>query len=558
MNKTGAEVLVDCLLAQGVDTAFGVPGESYLAVLDALYEVSDRIRLIPNRHEGGAAFMAESWGKLTGAPGVAFVTRGPGATNAAIGVHTAMQNSTPMLLFIGQVDTGMKGREAFQEIDYRAFFGPIAKWAVEVEDPDLMAETVARAFAVAQSGRPGPVAVALPENVLTAVTERMAGPRVRVPEPAPSATDVAEAARLLAAAERPVMLVGGGGWRASGRAALDAFARAAGLPVLTVFRYRDLFDNHAPQFCGDAGLAKPAWMQALITGADLLLAVNVRFGEIATDGWTLLEPPRAGPKLVHVHPGARELNKIYTADLPIQSGPNAFMAALRDAAVPPRRAWAERAAAARAQHEASLRAPPQPGALDMGEVIGWLQANLPEDAILTNGAGNFAIWPNRHFAFGPRQRLLAPQSGAMGYGLPAAIAAKVAHPEACVVCFAGDGDFQMTCAELGAALQSGARPIVLVLNNSSYGTIRMHQERAYPGRVSFTDIENPDFVALARAYGFHAERVRETSEFAAAFGRAQASSTGALLELVVDVEALTPRATLSAIRAEARRGLAHA
>jgi acetolactate synthase-1/2/3 large subunit len=547
-QATGARLLVDCLLAQGVTTAFGVPGESYLAVLDALLDTP--VRMVPNRQEGGAAFMAAAWGKLTGRPGVCFVTRGPGATNAAIGVHTARQDSSPMLLFVGQVATGMREREAFQEVDYRAAFGPLAKWATEIEDADRIPEIVARAFAVAQSGRPGPVVVALPEDVLTAPTAARPGPAVRVPRAAPASADVDGIARLLAAARAPLVVAGGGGWGEAGRAGLRAFAEASRLPVLVGFRCQDLIDNASPSYAGDAGLGKTPEVKALMREADLVLAVGVRFGEILTDGYELWPVPRMAATLIHAHASDAELNRIYTADLPVHAHPDLLMPALAglrlDSAL-----WAGRTAAAHAAWQGSLATPPQPGGLDMGEVVRHLAAVLPDDAILTNGAGNFAIWTNKHFPFRGRQRLVAPQSGAMGYGVPAAIAAKLAHPDRMVVVVAGDGDFQMTGQELGCALQTGAWPIVLVVNNASYGTIRMHQERSYPGRVSFTEIVNPDFVALARGYGAHAERVTLTADFPAAFARARASTTGAMLELVVDTESLTPRQTLSAIRAAA-------
>jgi acetolactate synthase-1/2/3 large subunit len=544
-------VLVDCLLAQGVTTAFGVPGESYLAVLDALHDVSDRIRLVANRQEGGAAFMAAAWGKLTGKPGVAFVTRGPGATNAAIGVHTARQDSSPMLLFVGQVERGARDREAFQEVDYRAAFGPLAKWAVEIDAPERVPELVARAFAVAQSGRPGPVVVALPEDMLTAPTAAVAGPAVRVPKAPQGAEELAEIARLFGEAERPLVLAGGGGWGAEGRAALRAFAEANRLPVLVGFRNQDLLDNRSPSYAGDAGLAKTAAVGRLIDEADLLLVAGLRFGEILTDGYSRFGIPKMWARLIHAHASEGELNKIATADLPVVAHPDRLMAALAGLRLAGSERWAARTAAAHADWEAGLATPPQPGELDMGEVVRVLQARLPEDAILTNGAGNFATWTNRHFAFGENQRLLAPQAGAMGYGVPAAIAARIACPGRVALAVAGDGDFQMTAQELGCAMQEGAWPIVLVVNNASYGTIRMHQERNYPGRVSFTDIVNPDFVALARAYGTHAERVTRTADFAAAFERALASPTGAVLDLVVDTESLTPRQSLSAMRAAA-------
>jgi acetolactate synthase-1/2/3 large subunit len=556
MRTTGGRLLVDCLLAQGVTTAFGVPGESYLAVLDALHDTPE-IRLVPNRQEGGAAFMAAAWGKLTGAPGIAFVTRGPGATNAAIGVHTARQDSAPMILFVGQVARRMRGREAFQEVDYRAAFGPLAKWATEIDEADRIPEIVARAFAVALTGRPGPVVVALPEDLLSGPAEGTPGPAVQIPKPAAAAEEVAAAIRLLAAAERPLIIAGGGGWGADARAGLRAFAEAAAIPVVTDFRCHDLIDNDSPAFAGEAGLGKAPAVRALLAEADAILAVGTLFGEILSDGYTLFGIPRMRARLIHAHPDADALNRVHTADLALQAHPDRLLPMLAAAGPAPGPGWAERQAAAHAAWRASLATPPQPGALDMGAVVRHLAAVLPAGAILTNGAGNFAIWSNKHLPFTRGMRLLGPQSGAMGYGLPAAIAARIARPEARVVCLTGDGDFQMTMQELGCAMQADAAPIVLLVNNASYGTIRMHQERAYPGRVSFTDIANPDFVALGRAYGMHAERVSATRDFPDAFERATTSATGALIELLVDTESLTPRRTLSAIRAAALEDQGH-
>ncbi len=433
-------------------------------------------------------------------------------------------------------------------------FGGLAKWAVEIEDADRVPEIVARAFAVAQSGRPGPVVIALPEDMLTAPTEALAGPALRIPRPAPSPDALDEIRARLTAATAPLVLAGGGGWTDAGRRALRAFAEASALPVLADFRWQDLLDNDSAAYVGDAGLGKPAAVLEAIRAADVILALGSELGEITTDGYALLTPPVPRQALIHVHADAGELNKVYAAALPVLADPDATAQALAEAAVPGAAGRAERLDRLRAAHLAFLAAPPQPGELDMGAVMAHLQAVLPDDAILANGAGNFAIWPNKHFRFHGRQRLIAPQSGAMGYGVPAAIAAKVAEPDRCVVAFAGDGDFQMTCAELGTAMQARACPIVLLVNNGSYGTIRMHQEKTYPGRVSFTDLESPDFPALARAYGFHGETVTRTGDFAAAFERARAAPGGALLELVIPVEAITPRATLSQLRAAALKG----
>ena len=546
--RNGGQLLVESLVALGATKGFGVPGESYLAVLDALHDWQGRLDFVLCRNEGGAAFMAAAWGKLTGSPGLCFVTRGPGVTNASIGVHTAMQDSVPMLLFVGQVGADMRGREAFQEIDYRAVFGTMAKWAVEIDDADRIPEILARAWTTATAGRPGPVVIALPEDMLTAATDAapLTGP-ARIAEPAPSPETVGETLALLGAARRPLILIAGANWTEAGKAALRGFAEASDIPVVAAFRYQDQFDNFSPVFAGEAGVGMPAHVKRLIRDADVILAINTRFGEMTTDGYTLLSVPCPEQTLVHVHASDRELGKIYQPALGVQAGPNAFAAALR----PVQGGWADWRAAARAAWEASFEAPAQPSPVDMVAVTALLREVLPEDVILTNGAGNFTVWPNKFFRFGRRARLLAPQSGAMGYGLPAAVAAKVACPERVVVCFAGDGDFQMNCQELGTAMQAGAQPIVLILNNGIYGTIRAHQERTYPGRVSGTTMENPDFTMLARAYGYHAERVERTADFAAAFERALASKTGAVLDLDISPEALTPRQTLSQMRAAA-------
>jgi acetolactate synthase-1/2/3 large subunit len=551
--RNGGQLLVQSLAGLGATKAFGVPGESYLAVLDALHDTRGALDYVLCRHEGGAAFMAAAWGKLTGSPGLCMVTRGPGATNAAIGVHTAMQDSAPMILFVGQVGTDMTGREAFQELDYRAVFGTMAKWVVEVDRADRIPELLSRAWTTAISGRPGPVVMALPEDMLTSLTEAepLTAP-VTVNEPAPGQGTVDRALDLLARSARPLILVGGCNWQAGGKAALQAFAEGSDIPVVAAFRYQDAFDNHSPAYAGEAGVGMPAHVKALIREADTILAINTRFGEMTTDGYTLLDVPSPRQRLIHVHGSDAELGKIYRPDLAIQSGPNAFAATLRPVQGP----WADWRAAARAGWLSSLDLAPLPSPVDMGAVSAHLRRVLPEDAIVTNGAGNFAVWPNKFLAYGPKARLLAPQSGAMGYGVPAAIAAKVAHPGRLVVCFAGDGDFQMTAQELATARQAGAMPVILILNNGIYGTIRAHQEREYPARVSGTDMVNPDFVMLARAHGFHAERVETTEAFAAAFGRAIASPTGAVLDLAISAEALTPRASLSTIRAaaEARLG----
>jgi acetolactate synthase I/II/III large subunit len=546
--RSGGQLLVESLMALGARKIFGVPGESYLAVLDALHDTQGQVDFVLCRNEGGAAFMAAAWGKLMGQPGICAVTRGPGATNASIGIHTAMQDSVPMLVFVGQVGTDMRGREAFQELDYRAVFGSMAKWVVEIDQVARIPEILSRAWMTACSGRPGPVVIALPEDMLTSLTEVAPLPGAgRISEPAPQPAALDQALALLAGAQRPLILMGGANWSAQGQRDLQAFAEASDIPVVAAFRYQDQFDNASPCYAGEAGVGMPAHVKALLREADVILALNIRFGEMTTDAYTLFSVPIPVQKIIHVHASDAEIGKIYQPVLGIQAGPNAFAAALRVV----RGNWAAWRAKANADWLAGFAAPVQPSPVDMVAVTAHLRAVLPEDVILTNGAGNFTVWPNKFFKFGKAARLLAPQSGAMGYGLPAAIAAKVAYPSRAVVCFAGDGDFQMNCQELATAAQAGAQPIVLILNNGIYGTIRAHQERHYPGRVSGTTMVNPDFVALARAYGFHAERVERTEDFAAAFARAMESASGAVLDLDISPEALTPRQTLSEMRAQA-------
>ncbi len=549
MERNGGQLLVESLVALGARKAFGVPGESYLAVLDALHDTQGQLDFVMCRNEGGAGFMAAAYGKLTGNPGICMVTRGPGVTNASIGVHTAMQDSAPMILFVGQVGTDMKGREAFQEIDYRAVYGTMAKWAVEIDRVERVPEILARAWKTATTGRPGPVVVALPEDMLTSMSDvaPLRGPAV-VAEPAPSAAAMAEVRNILSQAKRPLILYGGCNWSAEASRQLQAFAEASDIPVVSVFRYIDQFDNHSPTFCGEAGVGMVASVKKLMGDADVILAINNRFGENSTDGYTLLSVPMPQQRLIHVHASDLEIGKVYQPELGIQAGPNQFAAALA-AMGPIKGDWAAWRAGGRDAYEAGFDLGDLPSPVDMGKVTAHLSRILPPDVIITNGAGNFTVWPNKFFKFGPEARLLAPQAGAMGYGLPAAVSAKVAFPQKTVVCFAGDGDFQMNCQELATALQAGAQPIILVLNNGIYGTIRAHQERNYPARVSGTTMSaNPDFSALARAYGFHAERIETTDGFAAAFERALASKTGALLDLVIAPEAVTPRQTLTQMR----------
>ena len=546
--RNGGQLVVESLIALGATRAFGVPGESYLAVLDALHDTAGKLDFVLCRQEGGAAFMAAAHGKLTGSPGICMVTRGPGATNAAIGVHTAMQDSVPMILLVGQVATDMKEREAFQEIDYRAVFGTMAKWATEIEDVERIPEILSRAWITATTGRPGPVVVALPEDVLMAQSEvpPLTDP-VKVYASEPAADAVREAVALLQHAERPLIVIGGAEWTGPARAALQSFAEASDIPIITSFRYQDQVDSACACFCGDAGVGMTAGVKALLKDADVVLALGTRFGENMTDGYTLLEVPTPKQKIVHVHASDREIGKVYRPTLGVHADPGCFVQALPAKVSGTWKAWR---AEARAAYLGFIdKAPAQPGPVDMVAVCTHMREVLGSDVVLTNGAGNFTVWPTRFFRFRPGMRLLAPQSGAMGYGVPAAIAAKLARPEATVICFAGDGDFQMNGQELSSARQAGAAVIVLVLNNGTYGTIRAHQEREFPERVSGTSIVNPDFAALGRAYGMHGEHVAHTEAFAAAFERAMAAPHGAVLELDIAAEALTPYRTLSEIRA---------
>jgi acetolactate synthase-1/2/3 large subunit len=545
--RSGGRILVECLAAQGVTTAFGVPGESYLDVLNALYDHQNAIRMIVTRHEGGAAFAAEAWGKLTGEPGICFVTRGPGATNASIGVHTAMQDSSPMILFVGQIGRPMRQREAFQEIDYRAFFGSVAKWVTEIDSPDRIPETIARAFATAISGRPGPVVVALPEDMLREMSDVAVAPKVRVAAPSPQPDLITEAITLLKGAKRPLVLAGGGGWTDAGRRALQDFAEANGLPVAVAFRNQDLIDSASASYIGDAGFGMLPYLKGMLRDADVVLALNVRFGETLTDGWTLFDVPNMNARLIHSHVSDRELGKVYQADVPIHGHPDSVVQAL-DAAGKIGD-WSEWRATGRNGFEAMRANARQTGAVDMTAICAYLRGVLAEDAIITNGAGNFAIWPGKFLDFNASRRLLAPQAGAMGAGVPAALAAKAHDPNRQVVCFAGDGDFQMSVAELGTMAQEGLKPVILILNNGMYGTIRAHQERHYPGRISATRIVNPDYVGLAKSYGFHAERVTQTDGFVDAFTRCLPG--GGVIELIIDPEDISPFTTTTGIRQSA-------
>ncbi|RZT98177.1 thiamine pyrophosphate-binding protein [Rivibacter subsaxonicus] len=558
--RLGGHVLVEALIEQGIETCFGVPGESYLPVLDGFFEHGERIRFIACRNEGGAAFMAEAGAKLSGRPGICFVTRGPGATNASIGLHTAFQDSTPLILFIGQVGTEVRDREAFQELDYRAVFGPnsggFAKWVAEVPSAGRLPEYVARAFHIAQQGRPGPVVLALPEEVLTAVTAAPVLPRVEPAQAWPAPGALRDLRAMLLAAERPLVIAGGSGWTPEATRALERFAEGWQLPVGCAFRRQDLFDPEHPLCAGHVGIGIDPKLAKRVREADLIIALGARLDEMTTGTYTLIESPRPRQKLIHIHAGAEELGRVFAADLLLQSSMGHAAKALETLAAPPQIGWLAWARATNADHRANLEGGEPVAPIDLAEVVRAVHALAP-DAVICNGAGNFSGWVHRFHLYPVLHRhgrsQLAPTSGAMGYGLPAAVAASLLQPGRPAICFAGDGDFLMNGQELATATAHGGRPIVVVVDNGSYGTIRMHQEREFPQRVSGTALANPDFAALARAYGWVGERIEQTAAFAPALAAALARREPTLLHLPVDPELSTSRQSLSQIRAAALR-----
>ncbi len=554
--RSGGQLLADQLALHDVELAFCVPGESYLALLDGLYTHRERLRVITCRHEAAAANAADAYGKLTGRPGVCMVTRGPGATHASTGVHTAMQDSTPLVLLVGQVPREHRGREAFQEIDYEQMFGRVAKWVFEIDAAERIPELVARAFATAVAGRPGPVVLALPEDVLSEMTDAAdARPAPRACA-GPESGALARMRELLARAERPLAIVGGGGWTAEGAADLAAFLVAGGIPAAASFRCQDVIDNHLPIYCGDLGLGVNPSLARRVREADVVLAVGTRLSETETGGYTYLTPPLPSQTLVHVHQDASELGKVYRPALGIVSGLPEFAAAARALEPLDGGRYADWRAGARSDYEDALRYDPAPGhGVDLAAVLEHLRGRLP-DAIVANGAGNYTVWVHRFWQFSRYRSQLAPLSGAMGYGVPAAVAGKLVHPERPVVAFAGDGCFLMCAQELATMVAAELDVLVIVVNNGMLGTIRMHQERHYPGRVMATDLVNPDFAAFARSFGAYGERVGETEAFAPALERALAANGPALLELACDPEALTPRQSLSQARAQGERSAA--
>ena len=554
ISRSGGQIVVDALQVHGVDMIFGVPGESYLPVLDALHDST--IRFIINRQEGGAAFMAEAYGKLTGRPGICFVTRGPGATNAAIGVHTAFQDSTPMILFIGQVGNNFVEREAFQEIDYRRMFGQMTKWVAQIDHADRIPEYIARAFQVATSGRPGPVVIALPEDCLSALAT-VADTRCYCPvQASASEAQMSQLRQKLAIAQRPIVLLGGGGWDALACQDITRFVQANQLPVACAFRFQDLVNNAHPNYIGDVGIGINPRLAIRIKNADLIIAIGPRLGEMTTSGYTLLEAPIPKQKLIHIHSDALELGRVYQADLMINSGMKQIAEALAKMNPVEAKTWQHTVNEGKAELLAWRQEPgifsQEKAPLNLWQVVQIIQRLAPEDSIITNGAGNYATWAHRYFTYGGFRTQLAPTSGAMGYSVPSGIAAKIIHPERTVITFAGDGEYLMNGQELATAVQYKVGVIIIVFNNSMFGTIRMHQEKEFPGRVSGTELHNPNFAALALAYGATGEVVNTTEEFEPALARAlehtRQNQLPALIELRYDGNLITPGASLADLR----------
>lgn len=545
--RTGGQILVDQLRIHNVDTAFCVPGESYLAALDALHDVPE-IRLLTCRHEANAANMAEAYGKLTGRPGICFVTRGPGACHAVVGLHTAFQDSSPLILFVGQVGREMMGREAFQEMDFRRFFGQVSKWSAEIQDPGRIPELVSQAFHVATSGRPGPVMLSLPEDMLRELSGVGDARTYRAVQAHPGPGDMEQLRTMLVAAKQPVMMLGGGTWTPKAVADIATFAEANGLPVCCSFRNQDRFDNHHDNYIGEVGIGSNPALIARLSETDLLLAVGPRLGEQSTQGYSLLDIPAPQQPMVHVYPDPEELGRVYRAELPINAGMAAFAAAATSMVPVDSTAWAGELAQARQDYLAYIEIQPTLGDLDLADVLRVLRQRLPKDALVANDAGNFAGWAHRYLPFSTYPSQVGPTNGAMGYGVPAALTAALAFPERTTICFVGDGGFLMASNELATALQYDLKPIYLVINNGMFGTIRMHQERDYPGREVATALRNPDFAAYAKSFGAYGEIIERSENFAPALDRALAAGKVAVLELRINPEVINTKTTLSAIR----------
>ena len=549
-SRTAAQALVEQLVVNGVKHVFCVPGESYLPVLDALRD--SEITITVCRHEGGAAMMAEAVGKATGRPGVCFVTRAPGATNASAGIHIAQQDSTPMIMFVGQIERTFRERDAFQEMDYRAVFGSMTKWTAEIDDPNRVTEYISRAFYEATGGRPGPVVLALPKDMLTERVTTMTAPAFEQVESSPGETEMAQLAALLADAKRPLFVLGGSRWTPEARAQIHAIAEQTGLPMASSYRRATVFDTLHPRYAGDLGLGPNPKLVARAKAADLIVLIGGRLGEIPSQGYSLLEIPAPQTKLVHIHPGAEELGRVYRPHLAINASPARFVASLARLAIPANASWRESADAAHADYLTWTEvATPQPGAVNLGEIMVWLRDHVPTNAILCNGAGNYASWIHRFYRFREFMTHIAPTSASMGYGMPAAVAMQRLYPERMVLTINGDGDFLMSAQEFAIAVQYKLPIVVIVCDNGMYGTIRMHQEREYPARIAATDLHNPDFAAYARAFGGFGATVEKTAEFAAAFEAARASGLPSIIHLKIDADAILPAATLSGIRAKA-------
>jgi acetolactate synthase-1/2/3 large subunit len=547
-TRSGGKILIDALFANNIDTIFGVPGESYLEALDAIYERRNSFRFITCRQEGGAAFMADAWANATGRIGACFVTRGPGVTNASIGLHNAFQGSTPLLILVGQVPRHQMEREAFQEIDYRQMLRPVTKWVAQIDQAERIPEFVNRAVHVARSGRPGPVALALPEDVLRDYADVEDLPRSVVARTAPSPVDIDSLKSLLSAAKRPLLVLGGSNWTMEGREAIHAFATRNHLPVVTGFRRQCLFDNMHDNYAGNLGYGGFPYLADYATSSDLIIAIGSRLADATSLKYGLVTAPKPRQKLVHVLSSPDELGRVLSPDLAICSDLNIFALTVNAHITIEKPVWPEATATLARSHRSALVLGQQVGPVDMGKVMEYLRVHLPADTIMTNGAGNFADWPNKLYAYRGHRTTLAPISGAMGYGVPAAVAAKVAFPQRTVVAFAGDGDFLMNGQEIATAVQYGVNPIILVVNNGSYGTIRMHQERSFPGRVSGTDLHNPDFAAFAKSFGANGEIVERTDEFAPAFERALAATQATVIELRVGNDSFGPDTSLSGLR----------
>ena len=546
MKKSGANILVECLANQGTKKIFGVPGESYLSVINALIDYSSQIQWIGARQEGGASFMAAAYAQLTGKTGICFVTRAPGATNASIGIHTAFQGSIPMILFIGQVSSNISGREAFQELDYKEMYSGMAKWVYEIQDVDRIPEILSRAFNIANNGRPGPVVISLPEDILSLLSDANPSSKINIIEPSVSEEVVLNIKEKLLKSKKPVFIVGGTCWNREGITQLNSFIENNNFPVISSFRRQDIFNNHSSSYAGVCSFINTPKLNDALNEADLIFAFNTLLGDITTSNYNLWLNQIERRVVIQSHASLLEIGKVYHVDLAINSGPNYLALKLNN--LGKIGDWSSHTSLLRSNYIKGLEIKDQPGQVDMGKIINYLQDKLPEDVILTNGAGNFSTWSNLLFKFGKKARLLAPTSGAMGFGLPAAIAAKITNPNRTVICFAGDGDFQMNMAELGTALHYKAFPIILLLNNSSYGTIRMHQEKSYPDRVYGTDIENPNYSMIAKAYGIPSYQVNKTDEFQQCFDKVIKSEKGAIIEIILDIQSISPHKTLNEIK----------